>query len=293
MTKRDTAYYEEVRRAVGHGAPTALLGTSTKSLERSLAKLKAVQQAEEAHSSRDVPEMPASSSELNIREVGSDKTIARQPGAGRLFTRMREELTAGRDRRAVKRNVVPDTRGEPTRMALLPGSDPLGEDFGYRGPTACKAAGITYRQLDYWARTGLIEPSVRTARKTGSQRLYSFRDILLLSLVRRLLDTGISIQQIRIAVQHLRDRSAEDLAQVTLMSDGKSIYEAVSPDEVVGLLADGRGVFGIALGRLWQEVAGKLAEVPAVRAKDGLIARTDDQLAAWPRRREANAEPTD
>src|ERR1700760_4650433 len=86
------------------------------------------------------------------------------------------------------------------------GSDVTSGDVGYRGPTACSAAGITYRQLDYWARTGLVEPSVRSAHGSGSQRLYSFRDILVLKVVKRLLDTGISLQQIRAAVQHLRDR---------------------------------------------------------------------------------------
>ena len=109
-------------------------------------------------------------------------------------------------------------------------------EMGYRGPAACHAAGITYRQLDYWARTGLVEPSVRAAHGSGSQRLYSFRDILVLKVVKRLLDTGISLQQIRAAVQHLRDHGSEDLAQVTLMSDGVSVYECTSPDEVVDLL---------------------------------------------------------
>ena len=77
----------------------------------------------------------------------------------------------------------------------------LSEDTGYRGPTACKAAGITYRQLDYWARTGLVEPSVRGATGSGTQRLYGFRDILVLKVVKRLLDTGVSLQQIRVAIQ--------------------------------------------------------------------------------------------
>jgi DNA-binding transcriptional MerR regulator len=152
-------------------------------------------------------------------------------------------------------------------------------EIGYRGPTACAAAGITYRQLDYWARTGLVEPSVRAAHGSGSQRLYGFRDILVLKVVKRLLDTGISLQQIRAAVHHLRDHGTEDLAQVTLMSDGVSIYECTSPDEVVDLLAGGQGVFGIALGRVWQDVAGELAELPAVRAEDGLIATGTDELA--------------
>jgi len=140
------------------------------------------------------------------------------------------------------------------------------QNVGYRGPTACAAAGITYRQLDYWARTALVEPSVRAAHGSGSQRLYSFRDILVLKVVKRLLDTGISLQQIRTAVNHLRDRGTGDLARLTLMSDGVSVYECTSPDEVVDLLAGGQGVFGIALGRIWQEVDGTLAELPAEHA---------------------------
>ena len=143
---------------------------------------------------------------------------------------------------------------------------------GYRGPTACSAAGITYRQLDYWARTGLVEPSVQAAHGSGSHRLYSFRDILVLKVVKRLLDTGISLQQIRTAARHLRDHGSEDLAQVTLMSDGVSVYECTSADEVVDLLQGGQGVFGIALGRVWREVEGDLAVLPAVRAEDGFVA---------------------
>jgi DNA-binding transcriptional MerR regulator len=142
------------------------------------------------------------------------------------------------------------------------------DDVGYRGPTACTAAGITYRQLDYWARTGLVEPSVRAASGSGSQRLYGFKDILALKIVKRLLDTGISLQQIRSAVTYLRDQGAGDLAQITLMSDGASVYACTSPDEVVDLLQGGQGVFGIALGRVWQEVEGTLADLPAERAEE-------------------------
>ena len=162
------------------------------------------------------------------------------------------------------------------------------EGTGYRGPTACSAAGITYRQLDYWARTGLVEPSVRAAQGSGSQRLYSFRDILVLKVVKRLLETGISLQQIRAAVQHLRDRGAGDLAQVTLMSDGVSVYECTSADEVVDLLQGGQGVFGIALGRVWREVEGSLAELPGIRAsgeEPGSGQADSDELAARRARR--------
>ncbi len=142
----------------------------------------------------------------------------------------------------------------------------LDDDIGYRGPTACRAAGITYRQLDYWARTGIVEPSVRSAGGSGTQRLYGFRDILVLKVVKRLLDTGVSLQQIRVAIVHLRERGVEDLAQITLMSDGASVYECTSADEVIDLVQGGQGVFGIAVGRVWREVEGELAQLPSERA---------------------------
>jgi DNA-binding transcriptional MerR regulator len=177
-----------------------------------------------------------------------------QPGSRSVITRQAQEqgLLFGDD-------------GTPLPEAAQAGAG------GYRGPVACAAAGITYRQLDYWARTGLVEPTVRPATGSGSQRLYGFRDILVLKVVKRLLDTGISLQQIRAAVEHLRAQGTSDLAQVTLMSDGVSVYECTSPDEVVDLLAGGQGVFGIALGRIWREVEGTLADLPAEHAE------TDDE----------------
>jgi DNA-binding transcriptional MerR regulator len=132
-------------------------------------------------------------------------------------------------------------------------------EIGYRGATACSAAGITYRQLDYWARTALVEPSIRTASGSGTQRLYGFRDILVLKIVKRLLDAGVSLQNIRTAVDHLRSRGVTELERMTLMSDGASIYECASPDEIIDLLAGGQGVFGIAVGKVWHEVEGSLS----------------------------------
>jgi DNA-binding transcriptional MerR regulator len=134
-------------------------------------------------------------------------------------------------------------------------------DIGYRGATACSAAGITYRQLDYWARTGLVEPSIRSAGGSGTQRLYGFRDILVLKIVKRLLDAGVSLQNIRTAVDHLRGRGVTELESITLMSDGASIYECASADEMYDLVQGGQGVFGIAVGRVWHEVEGSLSNL--------------------------------
>src|SRR5699024_10783439 len=95
---------------------------------------------------------------------------------------------------------------------------------GYRGAASCQITGISYRQLGYWARTKLIGPSIRTAHGSGSQRLYSFKDLLVLKVVKRLLDTGVSLHNIRAAVDLLRDRGVRDLARVTLFSDGTTVY---------------------------------------------------------------------
>jgi DNA-binding transcriptional MerR regulator len=166
-----------------------------------------------------------------------------------------------------------------------PGADP--EDVGYRGPTACSAAGITYRQLDYWARTGLVEPSVREASGSGTQRLYSFRDILVLKIVKKLLDAGISLQNIRTAIASLRDRGVADLAGITLMSDGATVYECTSTDEVIDLLQGGQAVFAIAVGRHVRDVEGSLAQLPGERARadDAGAASEHDELATRRRRR--------
>lgn len=171
---------------------------------------------------------------------------------------------------------TPSGPGRPSQGLLFTDDLPeLDDEAGYRGPTACKVAGITYRQLDYWARTGLVEPGVRAATGSGTQRLYSFRDILVLKVVKRLLDSGVSLQQIRAAVGALRERGVEDLAQITLMSDGASVYECTSADEVVDLVQGGQGVFGIAVGRVWREVEGSLAELPSERA-DAAADQVDD-----------------
>jgi len=165
---------------------------------------------------------------------------------------------------------------EPTNANKLP------EGVGYRGAVACSAAGISYRQLDYWARTGLIEPTVRPAQGSGSQRLYSFTDVLVLKVIKRLLDTGVSLQNIRTAVELLRNRGTDDLSNLTLISDGASVYECTSDDEVIDLVRGGQGVFGIAVGSVWREVEGSLAQFPA-ETPEGNIVLTDrviDELAS-------------
>ena len=165
-------------------------------------------------------------------------------------------------------------------LLFTDGLPEMDDQAGYRGAVAARAAGISYRQLDYWARTGLVEPTVRGAAGSGSQRLYGFRDILVLKLVKRLLDTGISLQQIRTAVNQLRESGVNDLAQTTLMSDGASVYECTSDDQVIDLLQGGQGVFGIAIGGVWREIEGSLADLPSERTADAEADVESDELAA-------------
>jgi DNA-binding transcriptional MerR regulator len=135
--------------------------------------------------------------------------------------------------------------------------------LGYRAPLVCRLVGISYRQLDYWARTDLIKPSVQDARGSGSQRLYSFPDVVQLKVIKRLLDAGMSLKRIRQAVEILRQqlRSERPLADVTLLSDGSTIYAATSPDEVVDVFRRGQGVFGIAVGPVQDELEGELHDL--------------------------------
>ena len=178
---------------------------------------------------------------------------------------------------------------EPVQPGLFPDDTLPDELIGYRGPSACQIAGITYRQLDYWARTSLVVPSIRSAAGSGSQRLYSFKDILVLKIVKRLLDTGISLQNIRVAVDHLRKRGVRDLARITLLSDGTTVYECTSAEEVVDLLAGGQGVFGIAVSGALRELSGELAELPAERLDGGAVNHADDELSMRRRKRVATA----
>ncbi|MEU0549676.1 MerR family transcriptional regulator [Micromonospora sp. NPDC005979] len=159
---------------------------------------------------------------------------------------------------------------DPGTQVNEPGVTPEGDgSVGYRGVTACHAVGISYRQLDYWARTTLVVPSVRDASGSGTQRLYSFRDLVVLKVVKRLLDAGVSLQNIRKAIEALRSRGVEDLAGITLISDGTTVYECRSPEEVVDLLQGGQGVFGIAIGGAFKEIQGSLSHLPAEPAASG------------------------
>ncbi len=116
---------------------------------------------------------------------------------------------------------------------------------GFRGPQVCAIVGITYRQLDYWARTDLLRPSIADARGSGTQRLYSYRDVLELKVIKKLLDAGISLQSARRALQCLRDNLGTDVASANLVLAGSTSVLASSGEEVVDLLKGGQGVLNV------------------------------------------------
>jgi DNA-binding transcriptional MerR regulator len=115
---------------------------------------------------------------------------------------------------------------------------------GYRGPQVCTLVGITYRQLDYWARTDLLRPSITEARGSGTQRRYSYRDLLELKVIKRLLDAGVSLQSARRAIECLREAGG-DVAATNLVLNGTTSVLATTGEEIIDLLKGGQGVLNI------------------------------------------------
>lgn len=141
------------------------------------------------------------------------------------------------------------------------------DEQGYRVPDVCRIVGISYRQLDYWTRTGLVRPSVRDARGSGTQRLYSFQDLALLRIIKKLLDTGVSLQQVRKAIGTLRALKEPEVG-TTIVSDGTRIYAVESPGAVVDLLAKGQGVFALAVDKVWTDLEGTIAKGARRRGRE-------------------------
>jgi len=146
---------------------------------------------------------------------------------------------------------------------------------GFRGPQVCALVGITYRQLDYWARTGLLRPSMAEARGSGTKRVYAYRDLLELKVIKQLLDAGVSLQSARRAVDCLREDLGTDLASANLVLTGTRSVLAKSNGEVVDLLAGGQGVFNIVpMSGLVDELQAAIVQLGAVRAGDAGQNRT-------------------
>ena len=133
---------------------------------------------------------------------------------------------------------------------------------GFRGPQVCEIVGITYRQLDYWARTDLIRPSLADAKGSGSQRRYSYRDLVDLKVIKSLLDAGVSLKQARTAIEYLRENLGEDLSSANLVLNGNGSILARSGDELIDILRNGQTVFSIvALAGVEEQVNDAIREL--------------------------------
>ncbi|MER3452611.1 MAG: MerR family transcriptional regulator [Acidimicrobiia bacterium] len=142
---------------------------------------------------------------------------------------------------------------------------------GFGGPAVCRIVGITYRQLDYWARTDLLRPSIADARGSGTQRRYSYRDLVTLKVIKKLLDAGISLKSVRQAIGYLREHLGEDVASANLVINGGSVLLARSDGELIDLVRTGQGVLNILpLGTVREELDADILRVfPQRRAAEG------------------------
>jgi DNA-binding transcriptional MerR regulator len=144
-------------------------------------------------------------------------------------------------------------------------------EMGFSGPQVCTLVGITYRQLDYWARTGLLTPSLASAKGSGTKRRYSYHDVLELKVIKQLLDAGVSLQRARQAVDCLRDNLGVDLGAASLILSTSSSVLATSNGEIVDLLAGGQGVLNVV------PMGGVVSELDA-----GIVAIVDAKEKATP-----------
>jgi DNA-binding transcriptional MerR regulator len=132
------------------------------------------------------------------------------------------------------------------------------DEEGYGRQEVLRITKVTYRQLDHWTRQGIVVPSVRSASGYGSRRLYSFRDLVAIRVLKRLTDAGVSLQNLRRAVETLRRLGEPDLASTVLVTDGHTVYQCRSGDEVIDLLQGGQVVVAIAISAAVKELRSAL-----------------------------------
>jgi DNA-binding transcriptional MerR regulator len=154
------------------------------------------------------------------------------------------------------------------------GAGGVWQELGYGGPQVCKIVGITYRQLDYWARTDLLRPSLADAAGSGTQRRYSYRDLVALKVIKSLIDAGLSLQTARKAIDYLREHMGEDLASASLVLDGGASVLARTGDDIVDLVRRGQGVLNIVpLAGLVEQLDASIHEIAPAPPADAAAPR--------------------
>jgi DNA-binding transcriptional MerR regulator len=155
-----------------------------------------------------------------------------------------------------------------------------GDEVGYSGPQVCKIVGISYRQLDYWARTDLVRPSLADARGSGTQRRYSYRDLVRLKVIKTLLDAGVKLQVARRAIEYLREDLGDDWATARLVLNGANSVLARSDDDLIDLVRRGQGVLNVVpVGQVLDELDAGIHEI-ALGERPAAPPRTSGTTAA-------------
>jgi DNA-binding transcriptional MerR regulator len=145
--------------------------------------------------------------------------------------------------------------------AALAGRDG-GDEIGFRGPQVCKIVGISYRQLDYWARTDLVRPSLADARGSGTQRQYSYRDLVRLKVIKNLLDSGVKLQAARKAIEYVRGDLGDDWASASLVLNGTNSVLVRTGEDLVDVVRQGQGVLNIvSLGQVVDELEASIHDL--------------------------------
>lgn len=181
--------------------------------------------------------------------------------------------------------VSSDSPDHLVQGALFTPEQAEGVTRGYGGTVAAKVAGITYRQLDYWARKRIVEPSIKSSHGSGSRRLYSFKDVVILAVLKRLLDAGVNLVNATATVAYLTRRTTAQLEDVTVVCDGDQVIECNGPDQVFALMKSGRAVFAISVGAIWHRMDVDLetcdhVDLESGQVRSGLPDRPIDELTA-------------
>ena len=135
-------------------------------------------------------------------------------------------------------------------------------EAGFSGTKAATIVGITYRQLDYWARTDLIRPSLADASGSGSRRLYSYRDLLELRVIKSLLDAGIKLESVRTAFEYLRTHVDTDIASAHLVISGNDVILCDGDQLIDVMRKGGQGVLNVlAIGGVKSDLDSTIVEL--------------------------------
>jgi DNA-binding transcriptional MerR regulator len=165
--------------------------------------------------------------------------------------------------------------------AALGGGAPEASETGFRGPQVCKIVGISYRQLDYWARTDLVRPSLADAHGSGTQRRYSYRDLVRLKVIKSLLDAGVKLQTARKAIEYIRGDLGDDWASASLVLNGGNSVLARTGDDLVDVVRQGQGVLNIvSLGQVRDELQASIHDLADVSSNDAPQSRVGGPRAA-------------